>query len=615
MTLRRRLIYLHTAFALFAALAAVATIYGVQFYVARVAERLEALVDEIHFTEESRVNLKSLDVHLHELVSGRRPMDEAIERQAEGLFTRLGDVVRFGHRELSGTTPLTEELSRLCEALKREVAACFALVREGQLEDARRVFKQNIEERLLGDLDAGLRRIRSVLDEQRGLTSRRLFERNTQLLGISLLVGAGGVALVLAGTLIVRRRLVAPVTALYQATEAFGRGDLEHRVGLQSEDELGALGGALEDMAASLRASQLKFKSLFENQRDAVVVCDPAGHVIECYNGDSNLLGAMTESFIGRCANEVWAHWESPRWSWRTTIGRVLAAAAPVRISDLSIPSADGRGRIVDVVAYPVNYTGDPYVAIVVRDVSERFRLQEMSRRGEAMQAAVTFARGVAHDFKNLLHSAVASLSLIHADSDDPRTRERSRSALNACEQAANLSKRLTRFAAMDQGQPEELSLDETLRLIVESLDESFHHVMDIQLSCGSDCRVRIDRDGLTQIALNLIYNAREAMPDGGTLHISTEKALIANPATPLAASPHVLLTVSDTGQGIPAAERERVFQPLFSTKKRGDHGPRGMGLAIVYAAVTSAAGFIQIDSTVGQGTSFRVYLPAIARQ
>ena len=103
-------------------------------------------------------------------------------------------------------------------------------------------------------------------------------------------------------------------------------------------------------------------------------------------------------------------------------------------------------------------------------------------------------------------------------------------------------------------------------------------------------------------------------MPDGGTIDVSINTALFAHPLTDRPPTPHLLLAIADTGKGIDAAALEHVFEPLYSTKPRSDAGPRGMGLAVVYAAVNHAGGFVQIESVPGAGTTVRVFLPEIPR-
>ena len=437
-----------------------------------------------------------------------------------------------------------------------------------------------------------------------------MLERGTQLLLLALFVGVGGVGLVIAGALIVRRRLVAPIQALQAATRAFADGNLAYRVAPQTTDELGKLGVALNNMAGALQVSQRKYRTLFENLRDTVVICDADGIVKECHEGDGPLLGFAPQDAVGKRADNVWPKWRFGEWTWTEFVERVLAEKARLRMNDVAIEVTPTSTAIVDIVAYGVDYAGARFAAVVMRDVTQRHKLQEFVRRAGTMEAAVNFARGIAHDFKNLLQCAATTLGLIEESTRETETAERSRTALAACRQAAGLSRRLTNFAADDEGHPETLCLSETVRVIVGSLGEQFCEDVRLQMACDGLVRVHIDRDQLTQIVLNLVYNARDAMSEGGILQVGTREEEVANPLPGSVPGPHAVLTVRDTGGGMTEEVIEHAFEPLYTTKPRSASGPRGMGLAVVYSAVTHAGGFIKVDSHPGTGTTFQVFLP-----
>jgi signal transduction histidine kinase len=148
------------------------------------------------------------------------------------------------------------------------------------------------------------------------------------------------------------------------------------------------------------------------------------------------------------------------------------------------------------------------------------------------------------------------------------------------------------------------------VELILKSLDEPFFEGIRLHTSLDQSVSVHIDRDQLTQIVLNLVRNAREAMPDGGDLFVTVEPGT-PDPTTELNGPPtHAVLSVTDTGQGITEEVKERLFEPFFTTKVHGTRRKRGMGLAITYAAVKNADGLIQVDGEPGAGTTLRVCLP-----
>jgi signal transduction histidine kinase len=342
------------------------------------------------------------------------------------------------------------------------------------------------------------------------------------------------------------------------------------------------------------------------------VICDARGHVVDWHDGDTNLLGDLEPDSSNRHLLEVWPHWRSPMLDWSALIGQVLLQGTQVRVPDLKLSRGSGgeQSAVVDLIAYPVEFGDSRHAAIVLRDVTEQRQLERQARRTEAIEATVTFARGIAHDFSNLLTSAIASLSLAHSASQAARLRDRLGRALRACRQAAALSRRLLSYAGDDQGNPQVLCLRETVELILDSFDEEFFEGVRVRADWDGTVPVRIDRDQLTQIVLNLIRNAREAMPDGGDLHVKVETGRPPAHAEANGPPTHALLTVTDTGCGIAPEVKERLFEPFFTTKARGSRRSRGMGLAVVYAAAKNANGLIHVDSEPGAGTTFRVCLP-----
>ena len=203
---------------------------------------------------------------------------------------------------------------------------------------------------------------------------------------------------------------------------------------------------------------------------------------------------------------------------------------------------------------------------------------------------------------------------LVNPPGDTDPDPARIRTALRACRQAAGLSKRLLDFASGAHGQPQSLALPEVVELILTSLDTSLFQGIDVRTHYASHAMVRIDRDQFTQVVLNLIRNACDAMPDGGVLDIKVESLSVGNVDEGATPHPHVVLTVADTGIGMTPEAKKRVFEPFFTTKSRNARPGRGLGMATVFAAVKAARGFIETESELGAGTTFRVYLPEAIR-
>jgi len=221
--------------------------------------------------------------------------------------------------------------------------------------------------------------------------------------------------------------------------------------------------------------------------------------VLECHDGDTHLLGEMEQICVGRSLLDIGpqGHAEAP--DWPALIGQVLTRATQVRVSDVRLRcGANGeKTAIVDLIAYPVEFGHARCVAVVLRDVTERRQLERQTRRAEAMEATVTLARGVAHDFNSLLTSAIGSLSSLKSEMGDGKLADRVRRALRACGQAAGLSRALLGFAAGDRGNPEVLCLRETVELILQSLDEAFFEGIRVRSNLSESVFVNIDRDQL----------------------------------------------------------------------------------------------------------------------
>jgi two-component system cell cycle sensor histidine kinase/response regulator CckA len=277
---------------------------------------------------------------------------------------------------------------------------------------------------------------------------------------------------------------------------------------------------------------------------------------------------------------------------------RVRKDGSRVDVALTISPIRDARGVVVGA-------------STIARDITDRLILEEQVRQSEKTQAIGSLAGGIAHDFNNILLVIRGHSALLLQDVRDERVRESVQQIDRAAERAAEFTHQLLAFSRQQILRPQVTNLnalvEETLRLVSRMLDDNIE--IELQMEPDLDPTL-IDSGQLTQAILNLIINARDAMPDGGTLTIRTANADLdeAYAAThkDVTPGPYVLLQLTDSGTGIDAADQSRIFDPFFTTKEHGT----GLGLAGVFGLVKQSRGHIWLYSESGMGTTFKLYFP-----
>jgi PAS domain S-box-containing protein len=608
--LRKRLVMLLGVFALYAVVAAAVTIYGHQWRIEASVWRFERIVSGATQLDRLQLLLTQQMVHLRDLVLGRADSLRSFTVAGEQFFRELRQSAAFSSDIMSG--PEWKEILRLADVLEEKSAECLVRLNDKDQQGAQSVLTSSIEAELVPMLRTKLTSARSQLNELRAGSARELAATSSQIVTLTTLVAIFAIGLVVLGAMLMRRWVFRPLAELQAVARRLGQGDLTARVKPVLKDELGELGHALNEMARSVAASERKYRSLFSNLRDAVVICDADGTVIEYHDSDTRLLGVDEGVHVGRPVLDVWPEWRGAMNDWPTVIH--ATATQGRRFHALNVPlvatGTVAEGPFADFLVYHVDYGEKDYAAIVLRDVTDRQRLQLRLRRAETMEAVGTMAGGLAHDVNNLLVGVMGTLGTLADELKDGRFADRVRGALRACRRAAGLSRRLLNFASGAHGSPQVFSPSSIIETIIESMDDSFRDSLRIDTELDGNVLVRMDQDQFAQIVLNLITNARDAMPDGGTLTISLQPATAQSPDDPRLESSFALLRVTDTGGGMAPDVIGRVFEPFFTTKSRASGRGRGMGLTVVYTAVQNAGGFIQVHSEPGTGTTFNVYLP-----
>ncbi len=284
---------------------------------------------------------------------------------------------------------------------------------------------------------------------------------------------------------------------------------------------------------------------------------------------------------------------------------------------ELELITAAGRRVWVHTSGAVTVEQGRPVkVAGAFQDITEAKRLEAQLRQAAKMEAVGQLAGGIAHDFNNLLTAIIGYSEMVREGlgADDPNQDDLG-AVMSAAERAAELTRQLLAFSRRQVLHPRIVQPAELVAGVAAMLRRLLGEHIELVIRDTSDRgAVRIDPSQFEQIILNLAVNARDAMPEGGTLTIETANVELdaADAASYAGATPgpQVMLTVSDTGHGMDAATLEHIYEPFFTTKECGKG--TGLGLATVYGIVAQSGGSISVDSEPGDGTSFAIYLPRV---
>jgi len=454
-------------------------------------------------------------------------------------------------------------------------------------------------------------------------TAESLFVRQL----IAMLVGS---VLFLIGTLFVYRRVVGPIDALSRSVSGVTDPTLAEPVTVSGPAEIAELAQNFNGLIATVKTqladrehAEAGARAMLDSSLDAVVGMNEEGKIVEWSRQAEATFGWSKAEAVGQPLASLMIperyrsrHIAGLAEYRRTGVGPILG-----RRIELEACAHDGREIPVELsISAAETATGHVFTAFI-RDLStrrtsedQRLALEERLRQSERLEGIGRLAGGIAHDFNNIL-AVVMNYSQFVEDTlpADSEVRDDVVQIRLAAERGATFTRQLLTFAHRGAVNPQDVQLNTVISELRTMLRRTIPQSVKIDLRLAPDLWTsRIDVGQLEQLLLNLIVNAADAMPDGGSVLVETANVEFAGSAPPephLPAGRYVRLEVTDTGHGMSEEVVARAFEPFFTTKPKGKG--TGLGLATAYGIVQQAQGAISIETVVGKGTTLRIHLPA----
>jgi len=367
--------------------------------------------------------------------------------------------------------------------------------------------------------------------------------------------------------------------------------------------------------AAALHSSEALFRSVWENSVDGMRLTDENGIVVAVNEAYCRLVGMKADTLEGKTFTIVYSESEDHDVMLHD-LQEHFHNRSHHRKKQLQHVLHDGRSVVLEVTDSFIEVQGRPLLLMsLFRDVTAQRRLEEQLRQSQKMEAIGQLAGGVAHDFNNILTVIHGHASLLTMSSLDDHAMRSALQITQAAERAAGLTRQLLTFSRRQLIQPKRLDMNKLVGNMTDMLGRLLGEDVTLQLNyCQTPATVEADAGMMEQVLLNLAVNARDAMPRGGKLSVRISIVDIGAAHVERHAEARVgqfvCVSKSDTGCGIPLENLSRIFEPFFTTKEVGKG--TGLGLATVYGIVKQHQGWVEVDSVIGKGTTFRIYIPRV---
>ena len=368
-------------------------------------------------------------------------------------------------------------------------------------------------------------------------------------------------------------------------------------------------------LEARVHSLEERHRALIENLPDVIWTADAKGRAVYITQRIEQVFGFTRDEVYAR-GEELWLARIHPDHVDRVWRAYQDLFAEPKQLFDVVYLYHHKDGRWVwihDRALTTWESEGVEYADGILSDVTALKRLEDQLRNSQKMEAVGRLSAGIAHDFNNLLTAILGYSELVLDDlGPDHSARAQMEEIRRAAERAASLTHELLAFSRKRVVQPTIIDVPALVDEMTGMLQRvAGDHIRLIVTRPQTPVCARVDRSGLEQVILNLVVNARDAMPQGGRLSLDVSRLDDADRPVELGSGPYLRMTVADTGVGMDERTRLRIFEPFFTTKDLGQG--TGLGLASAYGIVKQSGGHITVASAPGRGTTFRVYLPLAA--
>jgi PAS domain S-box-containing protein len=523
-----------------------------------------------------------------------------LQRQNAGIAAVQATDARL--QALSNEPQLQRQLDRLVPLTAERIAASRELVAQRKDLGATRrnlLTGMQLMDRIRDEVGAIL------ATQQREYRDERLhLERQAWITSVALGVGVVLCLIVIAWLFSLRGREVERRRQLEEELRALNL-DLEDRV---------------QDRTAEVKHARDLLNAVVENLPDTIFLKEPVDdgfRYLLVNAAGERLLGRERDEILGRTERDLFPTEEAAQVVEANRA--VIASGRPRMFTDRKLTTATGV-RTVESRMVPIAHNGNPVMILaMIRDVTDAIAREEQFRQLQRMDAVGRLTGGVAHDFNNLL-------AIIHGNSELLRERFEDGSdaatmtddVIGAAARGAELVRRLLAFARMQHLEPESIDLNARLQNVLGLLQRALGEAVSLRVKTAKKLwPATVDPTQVDDALVNLAINARDAMPDGGTLSIETQNVALdedyAASHVEVVAGDYVMLAVSDTGCGMTPDVIARAFEPFFTTKQEGQG--TGLGLSQVFGWVKQSRGHIKIYSELGHGTTVKLYLPRAGKQ